>query len=118
MKSQFKSSHSVYDRWGEALRVIQKYPDRVPLICERSNTANSDCPFIDKNKYLVPKDLTIGQFIYVIRKRMRLPAEKAIFIFVNGFIPPSSQMLGDTYDFYKDEDGFLYIKYSFENTFG
>jgi hypothetical protein len=31
----------------------------------------------------VPQDLTVGQFVYVIRKRIKLPAEKAIFIFVD-----------------------------------
>jgi len=37
----------------------------------------------------VPADLSVGQFTYVIRKRIRLPPEKAIFIFVNNYIPPT-----------------------------
>ena len=45
-------------------------------------------PEIDKNKYLVPADLTCGQFIYTIRKRLQMPAEKAIFLLVKGVIPP------------------------------
>ena len=98
--------------------MINIYPDRVPIICERAHNSGNECPDIDKNKYLVPKDLTIGQFVYVIRKRLKLPPEKAIFIFVGGAIPPSSQMIVDTYNFYKDFDGFLYINYSFENVFG
>ena len=56
--------------------------------------------------------------MYVIRKRLRLPSEKAIFIFIGGVIPPSSQLLADVYEFYRDYDGFLYITYSTENTFG
>lgn len=36
----------------------------------------------------MPADLSVGQFIYVIRKRIRLPPEKAIFIFINNYIPP------------------------------
>jgi GABA(A) receptor-associated protein len=35
----------------------------------------------------VPADLTVGQFIYVIRKRVKLDPDKAIFIFVNDTIP-------------------------------
>ncbi|GAB2217383.1 hypothetical protein Droror1_Dr00000563 [Drosera rotundifolia] len=31
--------------------------------------------------YLVRADLTIGQFVYVVRKRIKLSLEKAIFIF-------------------------------------
>jgi GABA(A) receptor-associated protein len=43
----------------------------------------SDIATIDKKKYLVPADLTVGQFVYVIRKRIKLSPEKAIFIFVD-----------------------------------
>ena len=118
MKIPFKSRYSIDERWEEAHRVINNYPDRVPIICERANTRGNDCPDIDKNKFLVPKDLTVGQFIYVIRKRLRLPSEKAIFIFVGGIIPPSSYLIADVYEFYKDNDGFLYITYAFENVFG
>jgi hypothetical protein len=49
----------------------------------------SDISDIDKKKYLVPADLTVGQFVYVIRKRIKLSPEKAIFIFVNNVLPPT-----------------------------
>jgi GABA(A) receptor-associated protein len=66
----------------------------------------------------VPSDLTCGQFVYVIRKRLKLPAEKAIFLFVGRVIPPTAAMLNSIYEQYKDPDGFLYISYSDENVFG
>ena len=75
-------------------------------------------PKIDKVKYLVPKDLTMAQFMYVIRKRMELSSNSALFAFVNNTIPPSSSLLSDIYEQHKDEDGFLYITYSGEQTFG
>ena len=118
MYGTFKTQNSLKDRMEEAARIMQKYPERIPIICERSSHTSSDCPIIDKNKYLVNIELTIGQFIYVIRKRMQLPPEKALFLFINGFIPSSSHHLGDVYYLYKDQDGFLYITYSYENTFG
>lgn len=40
-------------------------------------------------RYLVPADLSVGQFVYVIRKRIKLSAEKAIFIFVDNVLPPT-----------------------------
>lgn len=43
-------------------------------------------------RYLVPADLTVGQFVYVIRKRIRLSAEKAIFIFVDNVLPPTGYL--------------------------
>lgn len=66
----------------------------------------------------MPADLTVGQFIYVIRKRIKLPPERAIFIFVDNVIPPTAALMSTVYEVQKDEDGFLYITYSGENTFG
>ena len=37
----------------------------------------------------MPADLTVGQFVYVIRKRIKLSSEKAIFIFVKNVLPPT-----------------------------
>lgn len=67
-------------------------------------------PDIDKKKYLVPSDLTVvrpvrdsdanvlrffdglqGQFVYVIRKRIKLQPEKGVFIFVNKTLPPTGE---------------------------
>ena len=74
-------------RRAEAERIRAKYPDRVPVICEKAD--RSDVPDIDKKKYLVPADLTVGQFQYVIRKRIKLAPEKALFVFCANTIPPT-----------------------------
>lgn len=73
---------------------------------------------IDKKKYLVPADLTVGQFHYVIRKRIKLAPEKALFLFCSNSIPPNAALMSTVYEEQKDEDGFLYIQYSGESTFG
>lgn len=115
----FKAQHSPQARLNESSRVKAKYPDRIPIICEKlRGVRNSTMPDIDKSKFLVPTDLTMGQFQYVIRKRIKLSAEKAIFLLVNGNIPPSSESMSKIYENHKDEDGFLYITYSGENVFG
>ncbi|KAG7036126.1 apg-6, partial [Cucurbita argyrosperma subsp. argyrosperma] len=59
-------------------------------------------------RYLVPADLTVGQFVYVIRKRIKLSPEKAIFIFVDNVLPPTGAIMSAIYEEKKDEDGFLY----------
>jgi GABA(A) receptor-associated protein len=116
---KFKSQHTFQARFEEATRIMNKYPERIPIICEKSiDKKNSDLPTIDKAKYLVPIDLTISQFLFVIRNRMKLPAEKAIFLFVGGTIPSGSALLYNIYSQYKDADRFLYITYSGENVFG
>jgi|LauGreDrversion4_2_1035121.scaffolds.fasta_scaffold00184_26 GABA(A) receptor-associated protein len=116
---QFKKKHSFEDRKKESERVINVYPERVPIICERSNsTSSKTIPDIDKQKYLVPRDLTVGQFMFVIRKRIKLAPEIALYFFINGTIPPSSELLSNIYSNHVDKDGFLYVEYSGENTFG
>lgn len=60
----------------------------------------------------------MGQFVYVIRKRIKLSPEKAIFIFVNNALPPTAAMMSAIYEEHKDTDSFLYVTYSGENTFG
>jgi hypothetical protein len=62
----------------------------------------------------VPADLTVGQFVYVIRKRIKLSPEKAIFIFVDEVLPPTAALMSSIYEEHKDEDGFLYITYVFQ----
>jgi len=103
-------------RKSEAERIRAKYPDRVPVICEKAD--RSDIPDIDKKKYLVPADLTVGQFHYVIRKRIKLAPEKALFLFCSNSIPPNAALMSTVYEEQKDQDGFLYIQYSGESTFG
>ncbi|CAH1451319.1 unnamed protein product [Lactuca virosa] len=115
-KSIFKQEHDLEKRRAEAARIREKYPDRIPVIVEKGE--RSDVPNIDKKKYLVPADLTVGQFVYVIRKRIKLSAEKAIFIFVDNALPPTGAIMSAIYEEKKDDDGFLYVTYSGENTFG
>jgi len=114
----FKDAQTFESRKNEANRVRTKYPNRIPVIVERAENCN-EIEIIDKKKYLVPTDLTMGQFIYVIRKRLRtMTAEKALFVFVGDIMPPTGENMAILYENNKDEDGFLYITYSGENTFG
>ncbi|PQQ18391.1 autophagy-related protein 8C [Prunus yedoensis var. nudiflora] len=115
-KNSFKLDHSLEKRQAEAGRIREKYPDRIPVIVEKA--ARSNIPDIDKKKYLVPADLSVGQFVYVVRKRIKLEAEKAIFVFVKNTLPPTAAVMSTIYEENKDEDGFLYLTYSGENVFG
>ncbi|XP_073287846.1 autophagy-related protein 8f-like [Primulina huaijiensis] len=115
-KRSFREEHDLAKRRDEAARIREKYPDRIPVIVEKAE--NSNIPSIDKKKYLVPADLTVGQFVYVIRRRIKLSAEKAIFIFMDNVLPPTGALMSTVYEEKQDEDGFLYVTYSGENTFG
>lgn len=38
-------------------------------------------------RYLVPGDITVGQFVHTVRKKIKLSADKAIFVFVKNTLP-------------------------------
>jgi|688.fasta_scaffold80263_8 GABA(A) receptor-associated protein len=113
----FKNKYPFKQRKIDSENILSKYPHRIPIICEKHPYSRS-APDIDKHKYLVGYDLTVGQFMSVIRKRMSLKPEVAIYIFINGSIHPNSSFLHYLFLDYKDDDGFLYINYDVENTFG
>ena len=105
------------ERLKKSQVILEKYPDRVPLIIQPSKNDRDQYP-IDKSKYITPRDLTMLQLQQIIRKRVRFPAEKALFMFVNNKMFPITSMVGNIYDDNKDTDGFLYVTYCQENTFG
>lgn len=116
--NSFKNAHPFDRRKQESEKIMAKYPSKIPVIVERYKKTLKDIPDIDKKKYLVPDDLTFGQFVYVIRRRLQISQEKAIFLFCDNIIPPTSLLIKAVYDTNKDDDGFLYCTYSGENSFG
>jgi GABA(A) receptor-associated protein len=114
----FRDKFSFKKRLDESTRIMEKYPDRVPIICEKWGN-DSEIPDIDRKKYLVPMDLSIANFMYVIRKRLKVSPDKGIYLFINDHImPTTSALIAQYYEQYKDDDGFLYVAYSGESTFG
>lgn len=103
-------------RIKESNKILYKYPTRIPIIVEKYK----DCKLKDikKKKYLVPKNMEFKQFIYVIRKSIELESSQSLFITVNGKLVTGSKELGEIYEEDKNKDGFLYIVYTSENTFG
>lgn len=69
------------------------------------------CLLFHENRYLVPADLTVGQFVYVVRKRIKLSAEKAIFVFVNNVLPPTGE--SDYFLFFDQFCGRLLMEFEF-----
>ena len=119
MEFRFKQENKVEIRKGNCDKIRQKFPDKIPIICEKDPKART-LRDIDKTKYLVPNDLTVSQFNFMIRKRLEINKEEAFFLLANGKTALSGDNnLNDIYKRYKDkDDGFLYIAYSSELTWG
>ena len=74
----FKKKYSLEKRKEESKKILNKYPEKIPIIVEKDK--KSKIKDIDKNKYLVPEDLTMAQFLYVVRKRITLSPEEALYL--------------------------------------
>ena len=99
-------------------KIIEKYPDRVPVYVTRGK-GDRNLKNIDQNKFIVPEDITVSQFMAIIRKKIELGPEMALFLFVNkGTLPIQSSTMATLYNTYKNNDGLLEIEYCGEDTFG
>ena len=96
--------------------LISKYPKRIPVVVDLA--PGTDLPPLEKNKYLAPKDITIGQLLFIIRKQMNLNSSKAVFIYCENTVLTTSSLLSKVYHDLKYENGFLYLLVAGENTFG
>ncbi|TMS35526.1 hypothetical protein L596_002914 [Steinernema carpocapsae] len=116
MKWVYKEENPFEKRRAEGEKIRKKYPDRIPVIVEKA--PKSKLRDLDKKKYLVPSDLTVGQFYFLIRKRIHLRPEEALFFFVNNVIPQTMTTMGQLYQEHHEEDLFLYFAYSEESVYG
>ena len=108
---------TVEERQNSVQSMINAYPGRCCLYIERMPTCKT-VDDITKKKYLVPNTLETDQLIYLIRGRLKLKKEDALFLYINKRMLSGQRPIGDLYKKYKSEDDFLYIKYASENCFG
>ena len=113
----YATLHSFSKRQNESSGVFIKYPDRIPIIIEK-NPSNKSLPEIAQKKYLVPKDLSVNHLIYIVRGKINLTSSDAIFLYTKDTLHKSSSLIGTIYEEHKNDDGFLYMLYTSENTFG
>ena len=114
----FKEKNTFETRKRISDAMLDQYPDKIPLIIERYNSEKS-LPMLDKIKYLVPYDMTMGTLSSIIRKRLQLNSSQSLFILVNekNAIAASNPLI-NVYRDEKDEDGFLYMIYASQESFG
>jgi GABA(A) receptor-associated protein len=113
----YKKKYNFEDRKKQVDGIVKRYPNRIPVIIEKEEGCKS-IDNIDRNKFLVPDGFSMSELILVIRNKITLSSEKALFVFINNQIMNNSRTIREIYNEYKDHDGFLYVKYAGENTFG
>ncbi len=128
IKISYKNNHTIEERKSETLKIKNKYSDKIPVIVTKD--PSSQLNNITKEKYLVPFNMTIGQFMSVIREKTSIGQEQAINIFLidynnNNILASTSTSFESLYIQYvekeinnKNYDGYIYLIYTGENVFG
>jgi hypothetical protein len=119
--------------------IVPSYKDRIPVIVERAHErvplisvelllvrrseTSQWCFSSQKAKFLAPVDMTMGTFSAEIKKHMKAgdpnnAPQAQIFLFVNNTLVNNSLLMSQVYEKHKHTDGFLYVRYATENTFG
>jgi len=108
----------MYDQLRSVHVAMANYPSRVPVWIERAE-GETNVDDLDKHKYLIEKDMTMAQVVYIIRNRIKLESKYALFIFVGkGVLPSNTASVGETYKEHVEEDCMLHVRYRLEKTFG
>lgn len=116
--NEFIEKNSFTKRQKETTIIKERYPHKIPVVVVFS-------PAIEKYminsyvKYLLSRELKPSYITLLLRKNIKLDPKKAIFLLSeNGTLLPHNAEIGDFYNQYKNEDGYLYIHIYSENTFG
>jgi GABA(A) receptor-associated protein len=114
---EFQLLHSFESRKKESTRLLKKYIDSVPIILEKSDQCSMK--ELSKSQMIVKGALTIGQLITHLRIDLNLSSDVNMYLLINNQkVPTIHQRIEQVYDSYKNKDGFLYITYTNESTFG
>ena len=101
-----------------------KYPDKVPVVVKKDKSSKK-LKDVGTIKYLVQDHITVGQFIYILRKRIELSPEEALYLYANidksktQYVLSGNDEMITIYNNYKNEkDCILHLIYAGENVFG
>ena len=116
--SVYKTEHELSIRQKHYKKLVATYPDRIPVVIEKVKNTKTPQPEIKKSRFLFPEDLTMTNIYYVVKQYIDKTPQDSIYLFVNNTLMNTSATLASIYEEHKEPDGFLYIYYTVENTFG
>ena len=115
MEHFFKVQNPLEKRRKEFNKITSLYPNSIPIIIKKdpSNNEIMDC---QKFKFLINKLSVTASFINEIRKKLNISPDSVNFrVLTSDYLPVSNEEpLLSVYQNHKDEDGFLYLQYTYD----
>ena len=96
-------------------KIKEKYPDKIPIIVKRAKNCKLDK--LEKNKFLVFDSMTLGEFLLIIRKNLKLNEAQSLILFINNTLEANSSIMSEIHNKHSPND-ILEVIYTSENTFG
>lgn len=75
-------------------------------------------PSMPWREFTLPSYVTVASLLKMIRFRLKLGPAEALFVFFKGALVPTGAEMGSLFEEHRDEDGWMYVTYASENTFG
>lgn len=103
-------------RCRKSAELAKTYPDHLPVLIRPAEGA----PPLDRERYLIPKDLTCAEMCHVVRKHVGvgLRKDQALFLMTHNVVLTGSRSVRGVHQEFGAPDGFLYVTYCLEHAFG
>lgn len=93
--------------------IKEKYPKYIPVVVRPKDKSIQ----LLRCKFLVNGEITVGQFMCIIRKKIRnIKSSESLFLIVNNSLPPAVHLLSNIQ--VDKETNMLFFTLCNENTFG
>jgi GABA(A) receptor-associated protein len=126
--SEFRKRFKFEERKEITDKILTKYDDKCPLYLSFDSQLNLKS-LKNYNRYIVTSNLTLGQFLLIVKKKINIDATESLTLFIeiydknnskmkDSIIAPLSSSIDSVYNINKNDDGFLYMRLVKENVFG
>lgn len=110
-------SKSFEIRYQKFLKIREEYPGHIPIILRKSIN-DKNLPDIGQKNFIVPDNILVSYFIGTIKTKIETSAVKSIWLSSKGKLISPTEKIKNIHYKYADTDGFLYLEYRGEDTFG
>ncbi len=110
----------LFERQNMAKKIMNQSSDLIPVILVRQK--NENCPRLLEYKFLVRKNTTWIHFVKMIQNNYidhsNVHSTQSLHFMIGKVYPQPTMTFNQLYEIYADQDEFLYMSYSVQDTFG